>query len=266
MSQLIKVRSLHPKHTIITDNENYQIIWVSEGLDSIAVDFETITSLPNSIIFLTPGRVARLKHGCKPSRGWVLSFSRSFFLDQHLEGLNIRNVDVFHAYGEIPMIVLSPKIGDRIHVIAEMIAELVDSHIPNREVGISALLRTLLVYCDSKCNIRTGSHSNTNELRLVSQFKHLVSQHYLRYHQVFRYAEIMNVSPKYLSQVIKRVMGVSPKYVIQEQLLIQASRDLKFSNESIKEIAVKLGFSEPEHFSHFFKRYTGHSPIAFRKG
>ncbi len=261
---IISIRRLALPTSDYTDHENYQLLWIAEGVESITVDFDTIPFYPNTIIFLTPGKFINLDFSDSPPAGWILGFSRDFFKNQNLEGLNIKNADIFHAYDDMPRIVLSPKIGERVHSIAEMMAEFAGSEIPNKEVAISALLRALLVYCDSKCNLKPSFGNNRQDLNIVSLFKYHVSRHFLEHHLVSDYAQLMNITPKYLNQVVKRVMGVTAKSIIQEQLLIQASRDLKFSNESIKEIAFKLGFAEPEHFSHFFKKSTGKTPSLFR--
>jgi AraC family transcriptional regulator, transcriptional activator of pobA len=245
-------------------SDDYQIFWIADGIKEITVDLQTIPCYQNSILFLIPGRVVKLKFSCSPPSGWAMRFTREFFMGQQLNGLHISNADIFHYSGDAPCIVLSPKIGERINSIAEMISELCLSRIPNRETGISALLSTLLVYCDSNCNIRPNHDNNRNDLSIVSLFKQYVSEQFLHIHQVSDYAAMLNITPKYLNQVVKRVMGVTAKYVIREQLLIQACRDLKFSNDSVKEIAYKLGFSESDHFSHFFKKATGHSPTGFR--
>jgi AraC family transcriptional regulator, transcriptional activator of pobA len=260
----INVRRLDINTSDYTDHENYQLLWIADGVENITVDLETIPFYQNTILFLVPGRIVSMEFSGESPTGWILGFSRDFFKNQNLEGLNIKNADIFHTYEEMPRIVLSPKIGERIHSIAEMIAEFAGSGIPNKEVAISALLRTMLVYCDSKCNLKPSFGNNRHDLHIVSLFKHHVSRNFLKYHRVSQYARLMNITPKYLNQVVKRVMGVTAKSVIQEQLIIQACRDLKFSNESIKEIAFKLGFAESEHFSHFFKKGTGKTPLEFR--
>jgi AraC family transcriptional regulator, transcriptional activator of pobA len=261
----IYVRRLDDRYTDYTDPENYQVLFISNGLASITVDLKTEPFYQNSILFLTPGRIINLEFSNTPVKGWILKFTSEYFRNQNLEGLKIKNIDLFDIYGEVPRIVLSPKIGERINYIAEMIDELAGSSITNREDAISALFNTLLVYCDSKCNISVVFESNRHDLNIVSLFKHYVSQNYLQLHKVSQYATMLNVSPKYLNQLVKRVMGVTAKSVIQEQLVMHACRDLKFSSESIKEIAFKLGFSESEHFSHFFKKETNQSPTLFRK-
>lgn len=260
------VKRLEPRKRCFTDPDNFSIVWAAKGLKSITVDSKTIPSCENAIIFLTPGKIVHMEvNGKDELAGWILSFSREFFWEEHqLSNFNIRNIELFSLNGKIPQIALSPKIGERVNSIAEMINELMGSAIPNKEMGVASLLRTLLVYCDSACNIQLNLDSNNHEISVVTQFKQLVSRHFMEIHRVSQYAEMMHISPKYLNQLVKKVMGVTAKSIIQEQLVIRACRDLKFSNESVKEIAVRLGFSEAEHFSNFFKKEVGCAPSAYR--
>ncbi len=261
----INLQKLNRHLRRITDPENYQILWLEGGVKNIEIDFIDLESFPCSIIFLHPGRKVNLRFECFQPKGWILKFSHDYFKQQYLEGFHIQHADVFFSSGEIPRIVLSPKIGDRINSLAEMITEMLQSSIPNKELAASSLLKTLLVYCDSKCNLRVTASSNNHYMSIVSRFKHLVSQNLESSHQVSDYARMMHVSPKYLNNVVKELMGVNAKYVISEQLLIRSCRDLKFSNLSIKEISIQLGFSEPEHFSNFFKKKMGCSPVTYRQ-
>ncbi len=263
LSGLICVHKLTRHYRKIIDPENYQILWLENGVDSIDVELEDRESFPFTIIFIHPGREIKLRFNCFKPKGWILKFSRLFF-KQHLDGFNIQHADIFLSNG-IPHIVLSPKIGDRINSLAEMIAEMMQSNIPNKEVAASSLLKSLLVYCDSQCNMHVKAGSNNHHLDIVSRFKHLVSQNMDTCHRVSDYAEMMHISSKYLNSIVKRVMGVTAKYVISEQLLIRSTRELKFTNLSIKEISLQIGFSEPEHFSNFFKKNIGCSPLAYRQ-
>jgi AraC family transcriptional regulator, transcriptional activator of pobA len=244
--------------------DNYQILWAADGLSEVTVDFQSYPFHQNSLFFLTTGRIVNLQFSGDQPKGWIMNISRDYLKNQLPDKLHLKNIDIFHTYTDNPRIVLSPKIGERIHTLAEMISELSVSAIPGKEMAISALFRTMFVYIGSRCNISRDKESKKNSLNIVSQFKVHVSRHFLKTHKVSAYADMLHVTPKYLTQVVKQVMGVTAKQIIREQLLVQSYRDLKFSNDSIKEIAFKLGFSEPEHFSHFFKKSTGHAPSEFR--
>lgn len=241
----------------------YMILWMKKGFDEVKIDFQTFTAPANSIWFIAPGKEVQVSCISEP-QGWIIRFSKELFNTYIRENLIIKDVDLFTAFGEIPKIILSPLIGDRINAIAEMIDELIGSQIPNKEAAIASLLKTLLIYCDSNCNIRITHENNSGKIQIVTTFKDLVARHVLTKHKVSEYSAMMNLSSKYLNQVVKEVLGVTAKSVIQEQLTIRARRELKFSNDSIKEIAFKLGFSEPFHFSNYFKKKIGCSPTEYR--
>lgn len=259
----VSVNNFKGNRAELTDPQYYMILWIKRGAGKVNIDFKTFPVSSNSIWFISPGKKVQITFKNKPS-GWILRFSKDLFNTQLRENLLIKNVDLFTAFGALPKIILSPKIGSRVHLITEMIDELAASEIPNKEAATTSLLKTLLIYCDSKCNIRIDRENKSGNILLVTKFKELVDQHVESKHKVSDYAAMMNISPKYLNQVVKEVMGVTAKTVIQEQLTIRARRELKFTNESIKEIAFKLGFSEPFHFSSYFKKQTGTSPSNFR--
>lgn len=83
--------------------------------------------------------------------------------------------------------------------------------------------------------------------------------------QVQDYANELNLHPNYLNSVIKSKTGRTVNDWISKRTLSVAKSLLKNTTYSSKEIAYKLGFSEPTHFSRFFKKHTQISPTTFRK-
>jgi AraC family transcriptional regulator, transcriptional activator of pobA len=260
---MIAIRKLDTRSTHYEDDENNAVLWLRTGFRSVCVDFKRYDTPANSIYFIFPGTRVELSFGEHPV-GWIVKFSRDVLKQNIRDEMNIKNADLMASRDLAMKMVLSPKIGDRIHTIIEMIDELSGSVIPNKESAIDSLLKTMLVYCDSSCNIRLQTDNHKHQVQMVTTFKHLVSRHFTRVHHVSDYAGMMNISPKYLNQVVKEVLGVTAKDVIHEQLIIQARRELKFSSQSIKEIAFDLGFSEPFHFSNYFKKHVGCSPTEYR--
>lgn len=261
--ECLAVRKFDKTISEYSDEKNYMLMWMKTGFKTIEIDFESFSESDHSIFFINPGRRVNIEFSDDP-QGWMLQFSRNYFNTHIKQQLHIRNVDVIASFGKVPKMILSPKIGERIHALAEMIDELTGSDIPNSDTASASLLNTLLIYCDSKCNIRIDDTSNSNEVQIVMRFKELVARHYKKYHKVSEYAEMMNISSRYLNQVVKNVLEMTAKQIIHDQLIIQARRELKFSNRSIKEIAYRLGFSEPFHFSNYFKNIMGNSPSEYR--
>lgn len=83
--------------------------------------------------------------------------------------------------------------------------------------------------------------------------------------QVQDIAESLSIHPNYLNSVIKNKTGRTVNDWISERTLSVAKNLLINTSISSKEIAYKLGFSEPTHFGRFFKKHTNLSPSIFRK-
>ena len=85
-----------------------------------------------------------------------------------------------------------------------------------------------------------------------------------RYADVAFYAEQLNVSPRYLGQVTRRIATRSPKAIIDERIVQEICLLLGHANMSLKEVASQLGFSSQAHLSRFFKKHKGVSPSAYQ--
>ena len=105
----------------------------------------------------------------------------------------------------------------------------------------------------------------TVELDLIRRFGLLVELHFREKHQVQDYADLLHKSPKTLANVFGKHAGRTPLQIIQERVALEAKRMLIYSDRTASEIAYATGFSEPAHFSRFFKRVVGESPKAFRE-
>jgi len=78
-------------------------------------------------------------------------------------------------------------------------------------------------------------------------------------------AETLNVSPNYLSGLLKMLTGQSTQQHIQDKLIDKAKEKLSTTDLSVSEIAYELGFEYPQSFSKLFKTKTNLSPLEFRQ-
>lgn len=87
-----------------------------------------------------------------------------------------------------------------------------------------------------------------------------------KYHSTERslafYADKMNLSVKALSKKVKDKMQTSLGKLIREEILA-TSKQMLTQGVSIQEVSYSLGFTEPNHFSIFFKKYAGRTPTQF---
>lgn len=103
-----------------------------------------------------------------------------------------------------------------------------------------------------------------NDLDIVRQFNLLVENNYRKLHAVSDYAELLNKSPKTLSNLFALYNQKSPLTLIHERIALEARRLLLYTDKSTKEIAYELGFEEGAHFSRFFKKEVGLPPSEFK--
>ncbi len=82
---------------------------------------------------------------------------------------------------------------------------------------------------------------------------------------VLQCAEHVNLSPNYLSDLLRKETGKTTQEHIHYQLLEIAKDKLLGSADSVKEIAYSLGFEYPHYFSNLFKKKIGMSPTDYRK-
>jgi len=82
---------------------------------------------------------------------------------------------------------------------------------------------------------------------------------------VQHYADELNVSRKYLSEVIKKHSGKTASDWISEMVILEAKVLLQNKKMSINQISDLLHFSDQSVFGRFFKNYEGISPLEYRK-
>ena len=129
------------------------------------------------------------------------------------------------------------------------------------------LLKRLIILVTRLGKVQYLSNAiDDNESDTIRSFNLLVEEHFKEHHQVQDYANLMNRSPKTLSNLFSKSKGPTPLQVIKARIIQEAKRLLKYTSSSTKEIAYELGFDDPASFSRFFKNNVGESPTGYKKG
>lgn len=110
-----------------------------------------------------------------------------------------------------------------------------------------------------------ASRSTSAEQLIFQKYLQLISNAYLVTRTIEAYAELLHITPHYLSQSIKAVTGKNALYYINERILKEAKILIRFTPNDIAEIAYQLNFSDPANFGKFFKKHTGQTPLEYRK-
>lgn len=104
----------------------------------------------------------------------------------------------------------------------------------------------------------------SREENIAQQYINNVSQNYHRRRKVIDYASEMNITPGYLSSVVKNVTGKSAAEWIEEYVLMEAKALLASTDMTIQQICYQLNFPTQSFFGKYFKTHTGVSPKAYR--
>jgi membrane fusion protein, multidrug efflux system len=74
----------------------------------------------------------------------------------------------------------------------------------------------------------------------------------------------MNISSKYLTNIVNQVTGHTPKTIIDQYVILQLKMHLKRTTQSIKEMAWEFHFADVSFFCRYFKKHTGLTPQQIR--
>jgi signal transduction histidine kinase/AraC-like DNA-binding protein/ABC-type sugar transport system substrate-binding protein len=107
---------------------------------------------------------------------------------------------------------------------------------------------------------------NSETQRLVRQAMAYLHQHYAEPVSRHEIAQHVGLVEDYLTHCFRQELGMTPIAYLNRYRINQAKRLLKESEQPITEIASAVGFADSSYFSRIFRRETGTSPEAFRRG
>ena len=100
---------------------------------------------------------------------------------------------------------------------------------------------------------------------LFNRFMRALESRYRESRDVSYYADLLNVSAKYLGIVPRRITGHTAKSVIDHYVVLQIKQSLATEEKSIKELSWDYHFCDISFFCRYFKQHTGLTPQQFRK-
>ena len=132
---------------------------------------------------------------------------------------------------------------------------------------VKALLLAMF-YDMSNVIYRVERQSNRKQTRgeaIFANFIRLLEQHFRTQHRVSWYAEQLCITPKYLSETVKKISLRTPNEWIDHYVILEARVLLKNTTKSIKEITDELNFPNQSFLGKYFKEHVGVSPSEYRK-
>lgn len=216
--------------------------------------------------FTGPNQVQQLDlQNIECGSGYLLIFHPDFLLQHQL-------AHSIHQYGFFDY-----AVHESLHLSAEEEENLIDillkidrecQHIDKytQEIVLTHI-ESLLKYSNRFYERQFLTRKNNNH-DLLSKFEQLLDDFFasdVKFLLSVQYlAEQMNLSPNYLSELLRMHTGQNTQQHIHEKLISKAKEKLSTTTLSVSEIAYALGFEHAQSFSTLFKKKTSLSPLQFR--
>lgn len=239
----------------------YFILTVLEGKGVHEIDFIQYPVHNNSVFILRPGQVHRLELKAG-SVGFLMEFDLSFYQP--------KNTITEHRWKKASSKNYCEVEAARFRKLYDHLSDIFDEYSLKQEGYVEAIKANLdLFFIDYIRQSRTPDSITKTEYgykqERFEELIRLMETNILRMKNVSEYAGLLNLSSYQLNSITKAAVGKTVSDLINEQIILEAKRNLLTTTEQVKEIADHLGFEDPSYFIRFFKKHTGFSPDAFRK-
>ncbi|MDN5201279.1 helix-turn-helix domain-containing protein [Fulvivirgaceae bacterium BMA10] len=224
-----------------------------------------------SMVFIKPGQVLSYDGHQSSAKdpGWALLFHPDLIRKSGL-GKTIDDYSFF-SYDLTEALHISE---DEKLALNEILAKIENEYQQNIDRHSQKLIvsniELLLDYCTRYYDRQFYTRTNVNK-DILAKFEALLKNYYSNGNQldkgipsVHYCGTELNMSPKYLSDLLKKETGRNAKTHIDDFLINKAKNSLLRSTESVSQIAYSLGFEYSQHFSKIFKAKTGISPREYR--
>lgn len=260
---MIYIRNLHncpPSYLNDPGRKDFfEIVWLkNEGPlhDTKNNDFDIKSDW---IYLIPPYRVHQLNKAGK--NGELLSFKREFLEEEDKEFL-LDIFKIFNVQGEFSCLRLDKEAAADLGSIYQLLNNEYQK-MADDLVIVKAILKVFLLKL-IKVKEQEFTGHDIHQKR-VYEFLMLLESNYLQVRNTDFYAGKLGISSKRLNQILKDKLDKTGMELIHDRIILEAKRMIIHSEQTIKEIAYELGFSDRPYFSRFFKKQTGQTPDEFQK-
>ncbi|MGB3590928.1 MAG: AraC family transcriptional regulator [Nonlabens sp.] len=253
-----------PSLQLLQERELYKIVWCQSGTTAVTVDGYKVVLKTNEVLFCTPNNIVDIPIDNMGLIAYV--FNREFYCIQQSDSEVSCMGLLFYGSSNAPVVELKDKEVTSFEAMFTLFGEEFKTRDQIQGEMLRTLLKRMLITSTRLIkNSQLNPELKAKQVDLIRRYNILVEQHFRVKHQVADYAELLFKSPKTLSNFFKKHDAPSPLKIINDRITAEAKRLLLYSSKTAEEIAYDLGYGEPSHFSKFFKKQTGTSPLAFRK-
>ena len=134
-----------------------------------------------------------------------------------------------------------------------------------RELLIASVQMLILDFFDFHSHLYGTDNIPLQSAAIMSRFLNMLENGAYREHrEVSWYADKLCVTPKYLSEISRKISGYAANYWITRYTVLDISRLLRDKSLTFVRISDMFGFSSPAYFSRYVQQHLGVSPTEYR--
>ncbi len=193
------------------------------------------------------------------------SFNREFYcINDHDHEVSCNGL-IFFGTNKQPIVTLDPDEQKKFDLLFNVFVDEYQTRDHTQGEMLRVLLKRLII---KTTRLVRGQLVNPeieeSQIDIIRKFNVLVDVHFKEKRQVSDYAEMLFKSPKTLSNLFAKFNQKTPLQIIHERIILEAKRQLMYTDKSGKEIAFDLGFDDPGTFHKLFKKVTATTPSKFK--
>jgi len=264
ITPLMSLKNLNDITTLI---QGVTIGVTVSGTTRLRINGKPYELRPNTLFIFNENTVIEQVKASIRSSGYMLTYSRSYLNRIHVDTQDV--ISIYHGFMGEPCITVDPDEASYINDLSKLMRATLagDATTANRDRVLAALFAALFPYVmgiiPKHTFVGQADVSNRTD-ELFNRFVVLLREHCRTQRSVEFYAAQMGITPKYLSLILKKKSGRNASKLIDEAVVYEAKRLLKYSGLSIGEISDNLNFTSQSFFGKYFKQRVGVSPSRYK--
>ncbi|MDL2244852.1 AraC family transcriptional regulator [Parabacteroides sp. OttesenSCG-928-J18] len=244
------------------------LILITEGHAKVSLDNVSYELSAHSFLFIMPSHITQITYTSPDLRGKLLLADLAFLEECKPETINPSLVNYMRLRKNPHIRLEEAEVGfldNHIEMLKKKLSE--KEHFFQQEIihitFMALLLEMVNIVLKRKDYIVEKRMTRKEEI--VNKFLQQLLRNYQEEHAIGFYADLLCITPQYLSSVLKELTDKTASEWIDEAILSEARVLLKSPKMTVQEVSIQLNFADQSTFGKFFKKHVGMSPSQYKK-
>lgn len=244
----------------------YAAVLFTRGKGIHEIDFQKYDVSVGSLFFLSPGQI----HSWELSEdidGYIFFCSQEFY-EMYYVNQKLRNFPFFGSVSFPRKLQLDIDELEKINrLFLELGEEFHSQNLMKEGLSLSLMSQIFInaVRLFSKDHDIHASSASLSYFKHYHDFENLIEQYFSSQKSISYYASLLGITPKHLNRITQSVVQKTATDIITERVVLEAKRMLMYLDESLVEIAFRLGYEEYSYFVRVFRKSSGMTPTQFMR-